>query len=126
MSSSTLAHAAGLGAIAGLRSMTAPALLSRRLRRRRLWHRLRSRSALVLLLATRPAGTALTVLAAGELVADKLPFVPARTEFPSLVGRAGRPRPWAPPTSPTACANGRARPPASPIPCSPSPKTPSP
>jgi uncharacterized membrane protein len=69
--------------------MAAPALLSRHLSRQTaLWHRLRSRSALVHLLASRRTSAALTALAAGEMVADKLPFVPPRTELPSLVGRA--------------------------------------
>lgn len=85
----TLAYAAGLGAIAGMRSMAAPALLSRRLaRRQRPWDALRKRPVAVRLLASRRSATVLTVLAAGELVADKLPFVPARTELPSLIGRA--------------------------------------
>ena len=88
MNSSSLAYAAGLGTIAGMRSMAAPALLSRRLRRTRLFDRLRSRSVLVHLLALRRADTVLTVLAAGEMIADKLPVVPARTKLPSLVGRA--------------------------------------
>ena len=85
----TLAYAAGMGAIAGMRSMAAPALLSRRLtQRKRPWDRLQPRAAAVRLLASPRSATVLTVLAAGEMAADKMPFVPARTELPSLVGRA--------------------------------------
>ncbi len=85
----TLAYAAGVGAIAGMRSMAAPALLSRRLQQREQpSDRLLPRSTGVRLLGSRRAATVLTVLAAGEMVADKMPFVPARTELPSLIGRA--------------------------------------
>lgn len=85
----TLAYAAGMGAVAGMRSMTAPAFLSRRLAgRKRPWDRLRSRPAVLRLLSDRRSATALTGLAAGEILADKTPAVPRRTTFPSLVGRA--------------------------------------
>lgn len=76
--------AAGLGIVAGLRSMTAPAVLSRASRIGPLGlagspFRLFGHSAV---------GTTLAVLAAGELIADKLPFVPSRTKPGPLTGRA--------------------------------------
>jgi uncharacterized membrane protein len=77
------AGAAAIGAVAGLRSMTAPALIS---------HLTRSaldseRSKLDFLNSMVSMRTTL-VLAVGELIADKLPFVPARTKAPSLIIRA--------------------------------------
>lgn len=77
------AGAAVIGAVAGLRSMTAPALIS---------HLTRSaldgeRSKLDFLNSMVSMRTTL-VLAVGELIADKLPFVPARTQAPSLIVRA--------------------------------------
>jgi uncharacterized membrane protein len=62
-----LAGAALVGAAAGLRTFTGPAALA-----------LRGRL---------PGGRAVAVLAAGELVGDKTPWVPARTDPPSLAGR---------------------------------------
>ena len=81
MSLSTPALAAGLGWTAGMRSMTAPALLSRALRSRR--HVPQPADALGSTLARR----LLTVAALGELVGDKLPGVPDRTAPPVLAGR---------------------------------------
>src|SRR5690606_2486359 len=40
-------------------------------------------------LSSRLAARVLPALALGELVADKLPFVPARTDPPALLGRVG-------------------------------------
>ena len=73
-------RAFGLGAVAGMRSLTAPALL-------------RSWTARQRHLAPTPLDhvatpTVLAVMAAGELVADKLPFTPDRTSPPSVVFRA--------------------------------------
>ena len=53
-----------MGAVCGLRTFTGPAIVAG------------------------PAGrNALALLAAGELIADKLPFMPNRTEAPGLVAR---------------------------------------
>ena len=76
--------AVGLGVVAGLRSMTAPAILSRAARVGPLGlsyspFRLFGRSAV---------GTALAALAIGELIADKMPCIPARTKPGPLTGRA--------------------------------------
>jgi uncharacterized membrane protein len=79
----TIALAAGMGCIAGMRSMSAPALLSRRMT-----GRFPSRDGrTVRLLSGQRTATALTCLAAGEMIADKTPFVGNRTELPSLAGR---------------------------------------
>lgn len=82
--STTLALAAGMGAIAGMRSMSALALLSRHLSQRKRG----GRGTAVRLLSSRRTATVLTLLAGGEMVADKTPFVPDRTEPPALAGRA--------------------------------------
>lgn len=79
----TFALAAGMGAIAGMRSMSAPALLSRHLSQQKQ----RGRGAAVRLLSSRRTAAALTLFAGGEMVVDKTPFVPSRTEPPSLAGR---------------------------------------
>ena len=79
----TLALSAGLGLIAGMRSMAAPALLSRHLAGRSA----RGRGAAMRLLASRRTASVLTVLAAGEMVADKTPAIPDRTDPPALLGR---------------------------------------
>lgn len=84
---STLALAAGFGIVAGMRSMSAPALLSRRLRHLPAY-RVRRKGRAVRLLASRRTAAVLTALAAGEMVADKMPGVPARTDPPGLMGRA--------------------------------------
>ena len=83
--SSLLWRTAGLAALTGARSMMGPALLSRQLRKqpsRRL-----GRSRLALMQSSRTAKV-LTGLAAGELVGDKLPNCPNRTDPPALIGRA--------------------------------------
>ena len=82
MSLSTSALAAGLGWTAGIRSMTAPALLSHALRPRH--HVPQPAEALGSTLARR----VLTAAALGELAADKVPGMPARTAPPVLAGRA--------------------------------------
>lgn len=76
---------AGLAALTGARSMMGLALLSRQLRKhpsRRL-----GRSRLAFMQSPRTAKV-LTLLAAGELIGDKLPSAPDRTSPPALVGRA--------------------------------------
>jgi uncharacterized membrane protein len=78
------AGATAVGAVAGLRSMSAPALVSRIVNT--------SRTPMVLVplkFLNSPATMKTTlVLAAGELIADKLPFVPNRTSALPLIGRA--------------------------------------
>jgi uncharacterized membrane protein len=65
----------GIGIVAGLRSMTAPAAVS--------WaaylHRIDLRDSRLALLGTAAAAYMTSALALGELIADKLPFVPNRT-----------------------------------------------
>ncbi|MBA3474787.1 MAG: DUF4126 family protein [Rubrobacter sp.] len=71
----------GLAATAGLRSMAAPALLARAVRRGDL-------SAPDLPALGSPKLSALlALLAVGEMVADKTPLVPSRTSIPALLGR---------------------------------------
>ena len=77
----TLALAAGIGLIAGLRSMAAPALVSHHLSQR-------SRGRAPGLLASSRTAAVLKLLAAGEMVGDKTPFIPNRTDPPALAGRA--------------------------------------
>ncbi len=83
--SSLLWRTAGLAALTGARSMMGPALLSRQLRKhpsRRL-----GRSRLALMQSSRTANM-LTLLAAGELIGDKLPSAPDRISPTALAGRA--------------------------------------
>ncbi len=71
----------GLAAIAGLRSMAAPALLARAVRRGDL------DAPNLPSLAKKEVSGLLSILAAGEMAADKTPFIPARTSAPALLGR---------------------------------------
>lgn len=71
----------GLAAIAGLRSMAALALLARAVRRGDL------DAPNLPTLGTREVSGLLSILAIGEMAADKTPFVPARTSAPALFGR---------------------------------------
>lgn len=78
-------RAAGLGAIAGLRSMASPALLSRAMRSggiEELW------DTPFAALGYPKVSTTLQLLMVGEMVADKTPFIPSRTSVPALLGRA--------------------------------------
>lgn len=78
--------AAGLGAVSGLRTLTGVASVSRELAGRR---RLpRSASRLEAWLADDLVAAAVTGLALGELVADKLPGLPDRVAPGPLFGRA--------------------------------------
>lgn len=79
-----LADAALLAAAGGLRSSAAPFFLSRAASRKRLSM---PGSLPLRLLGSPGAATLLSVALAGELVADKLPSVPARTSPPALTGR---------------------------------------
>ncbi len=69
-STSALRRAAALGAVSGLRTFTAPGVLAARGR----WGRGR-------------VARVVPVVAAGELVGDKLPMIPPRSDPPSLLGR---------------------------------------
>jgi uncharacterized membrane protein len=80
---SILLTAAGLGAIAGLRSMAAPALLSHEMAEEGHPH-----SGLERLLASDATARILAIMAGGEMVGDKLPFIPDRTTAVPLLGRA--------------------------------------
>ena len=71
----------GLAAIAGLRSMAAPALLARAVRRGDL------DAPNLPSLGKKEVSGLLSILAAGEMAADKTPFLPARTSAPALLGR---------------------------------------
>jgi uncharacterized membrane protein len=72
----------GLAATAGLRSMAAPALLARAIRR----GDLRAPDPLPAL-GSPKVSALLALLAIGEMVADKTPLVPSRTSAPALLGR---------------------------------------
>ncbi|MFN3651610.1 MAG: DUF4126 family protein [Armatimonadota bacterium] len=75
----------GIGAIAGMRSMTAPALVSDSLSR----GETPSNGTLAARLLESPeAASALKVLAAGEMAADKTPWIPDRVAPLGLLGRA--------------------------------------
>jgi uncharacterized membrane protein len=76
--------ALGLGVIAGMRSLAAPALLSQELSR--VNPELLKASPLRFLQAG-PVATGLKLLATAELAGDKLPRIPDRTALPSLVVR---------------------------------------
>jgi uncharacterized membrane protein len=78
-----LALAAGIGVVAGLRAMTAPAAVSVVAHRNALPL---GHSKLHFLQSTASASLT-TVAALGELVTDKLPSTPNRTDPPSLAAR---------------------------------------
>ena len=85
MRSDRLAMAAGLGLVTGLRSMTPIAMVSRELSDRRRLPRHASR--LEEWLARDMVAVTLSALALGEILADKLPAIPARVSPGPLVGR---------------------------------------
>jgi uncharacterized membrane protein len=72
------ASAAGIGVVAGLRSMTAPAVVS--------WAGPAPNSSLQFL-KSKTSSKVFSALAAGELVMDKLPSTPNRTSPGPLIGR---------------------------------------
>lgn len=82
----TFLQALALGALSGMRSMSSPAFLSDQLANHQP-NRLEGKS--LAPLARRPTSKLLKVLAAGEMIADKLPMAPNRTALPLLAGRAG-------------------------------------
>ncbi|WP_374950451.1 DUF4126 family protein [Mucilaginibacter sp.] len=78
-------QAAGLGAIAGMRTFMAPAVITHMYSR----HPSRYLEHTPLeFMQTITTSKVFKVLAAGELVGDKLPHAPNRTATPGLVGRA--------------------------------------
>lgn len=79
------ARAFGLGAITGLRSMAAPAAVSRAAADGRIGSLEGTPFAV---LGSPGAAKVLTVLEIGELIGDKLPITPSRTALPPLLGRA--------------------------------------
>ncbi len=81
----TWSRALALGAATGLRSMLGPALLSRAATRGELPG---IRDTPFAVLASPGTARTLTLLAAGEVLADKTPAVPGRTSAPVLVQRA--------------------------------------
>lgn len=78
----TLVLAAGAGFVTGMRSMTLPAFLSRRL------SSAPDNGAITRQLTRPGSATLFSILAAGEKMADKASALPDRTEAPSLAGRA--------------------------------------
>nr|WP_294943125.1 DUF4126 family protein [uncultured Mucilaginibacter sp.] len=79
------AKAAALGLIAGMRTFYAPAVLTHMYSRHPAKHLNGSPLAFM---QTITASKVFKVLAAGELVGDKMPTAPNRTAVPGLVGRA--------------------------------------
>lgn len=86
----SLATAAGLGAVTGLRSMMGAAVVARELSARDLPRRRpRHPAARLERWLTQPAvARSLELLALGEIIADKLPGIPPRITTGPLVGRA--------------------------------------
>ncbi|HET7477946.1 MAG TPA: DUF4126 family protein [Rubrobacteraceae bacterium] len=84
MSGSIISRTLRLGAIGGLRSMSAPAMVSRAIADGRLDNLEGTPFAM---LGSRPVPTILRVLQVGELLGDKLPMTPSRTAALSLLGR---------------------------------------
>lgn len=78
------ACAAAVGAISGLRSMTGPAIITVAARSNRLGVERTPLS----WLGSPKASTIATVLAGGEMIADKFPFIPDRIKPGPLAGRA--------------------------------------
>ena len=81
----SLARAALFGAVTGMRSMMGTALISRHLAEGRNWH---GSNAPTNALSSHSAANLMAVLSAGEVVADKLPGIPARTAPGPLIVRA--------------------------------------
>ncbi len=72
-----------MGAVSGLRAFTGPAILAEAALRKNLT----LRRTPVYWLASDQAAKTSALLAAAELVADKLPFIPNRTDPPGLIAR---------------------------------------
>jgi uncharacterized membrane protein len=73
-----------IGVIAGLRTMTAPAVVAWAANR----HWLNLDNSLLAFMGSTAAVAVFTLLALGELVVDKLPSTPNRTRLPGLIGRS--------------------------------------
>jgi uncharacterized membrane protein len=73
-----------IGVIAGLRTMTAPAVVAWAANR----HWLNLHSSPLALIGSTAAVAVFTMLALGELVVDKLPSTPNRTKLLGLIGRS--------------------------------------
>lgn len=84
MERSDVLAALGLGAMAGMRSMSAPAFLSHRLSRE---EGEEGEGVMEELLSSKASAGTLAAMAVGELVADKLPGVPSRISPPALALR---------------------------------------
>src|SRR5262249_7414078 len=82
---SALGRAILLGAVTGMRSLMGAALFSSQVAHRK---RDALQGAPLAPLANENVAKVLGVLSAGEVVADKLPSIPARTEPGPLIGRA--------------------------------------
>ena len=83
----TVGQAVGLGVVAGMRSMAAPAILGG-------MEALQGKKGALAktpfkAMCTPPAAGLLGVLAAGEMVMDKMPGMIDRTSLPALAGRVG-------------------------------------
>jgi len=76
--------AAVLGAVSGMRSMAAPAIVSRFANR----GLLPLEGSQIKFLGHRNSAKTMALMAAGEMIADKLPFIPKRTSVFPLVARA--------------------------------------
>ncbi len=81
--SQVYAGAAALGLVAGMRTMSAPALISRVARK----GQLAVKGSKLGFLNSTGAVSATAILAVGELIADKLPSIPARTDVGPLAAR---------------------------------------
>jgi uncharacterized membrane protein len=73
-----------IGVVAGLRTMTAPAVVAWAANR----HWLNLDNSLLAFMGSTAAVAIFSVLALGELVIDKLPSTPNRTKLPGLIGRS--------------------------------------
>lgn len=81
----TMLTAAGFGAMTGMRSLAAPALISHELAH---WGRSVRGGRAARFFSSRATSRALGLLAAGEIAADKSPWIPARVAPLPLIGRA--------------------------------------
>jgi uncharacterized membrane protein len=81
----TCGIAIGMGVVSGMRSLSALAFISHRLSNDMRGKRMGRAASL---LKSEHVSGALIALAAGEMAADKLPVIPARTETAPLLGRA--------------------------------------
>ncbi len=79
----TLPLAAGFGAIAGLRTFSAPLAAARAVR----VNHLNLSGTPLSLLGTPKGAHVIAAVALGELIADKTPFIPNRTDTPALAAR---------------------------------------